>query len=88
MTRKLAILVAIVTGWLAIAAAAMVPGTIQTAMIPATTKIPENVAIIDQRGPLLIVTSTDPGYVRDLYAAGAGFVLPARKKTCLDLQNV
>ncbi|MEM6406969.1 MAG: hypothetical protein AAF700_00985 [Pseudomonadota bacterium] len=88
MIRPALIGCALVASWLAIAAAAMLPGSIQTAMIPASTPLPKTVAILDRRGPLLIIQSDDPGYVRALYAAGAAFVLPARKKTCLDLQNV
>ena len=89
MMRRLAILCALLTSWLALAAAAMLPGSIETAMIPATTKaLPPGIAIIDRRGPVLIVQSEDPGYVRALYKAGAGFVLPARRKTCLSFQNV
>lgn len=87
LPRRCAILSAALTAWLGLAAAAMLPGTIETAMIPAATKsLPPGVAIIDRRGPLLIVQSDDAGYVRALYKAGAGFVLPARRKTCLNLQ--
>ncbi|MCY4337106.1 MAG: hypothetical protein OXC60_20860 [Litoreibacter sp.] len=88
MKRAFMIGGALLTCWLTIAAAAMLPGSIQTAMVPAGTQLPETVAILDHRGPLLIIHSEDPGYVRALYAGGAAFVLPARKKTCVDLQNV
>ncbi len=75
--------------WLTLAAAAMLPGSINTAFIPATTQaLPENIAIIGTRGPLLIIYSEDPDYVRNLYRSGVPLVLPARKKTCLNLQNV
>jgi len=87
--RRLIILMTLLSAWLALAAAAMVPGTIRTAVIPASTlTIPPNVAIIGKRGPLLVIYSEDPNYVRALYKLGAKFVLPARKKTCLNLQNV
>ncbi len=87
--RHLIILPTLVLAWLAIAAAAMLPGSIQTAVIPATTKtIPPGIAIIDRRGPLLIIYSEDPDYVTKLYKSGTKLVLPARKKTCLTLQNV
>ncbi|WP_298295404.1 hypothetical protein [uncultured Litoreibacter sp.] len=86
--KHLLILSAALLAWLTIAAAAMVPGTINTAVIPATTRaLPDNVAIIGTRGPLLVVYSEDPNYVRNLYKSGVRFVLPARKKTCLNLQN-
>ena len=74
--------------WLVLAAVAMLPGQIKTAFVPASTPIPAHVAVIGKRGPLLIVHSEDPAYVRDLYRGGAAFVLPARKKTCLTLQDV
>jgi len=79
----------ILASWLTLAAAAMLPGTINTALIPATTQtLPDNIAIIDRRGPLLIIYSEDPTYVRALYKSGVKLVLPARKKTCLNLQRV
>lgn len=84
--KRLLILTAIFAAWLTLAAAAMLPGTIPTAFVPQGTQVPAHVAILDQRGPFLVVHSEDPRFVRDLYAAGAAFVLPARKKTCLDLQ--
>ena len=78
-----------ILAWLAIAATAMLPGSINTAFIPAgSVDLPETVALIDTTGPFWIIYSEDPDYVRDLYAAGATLVLPARKKTCLTLQNV
>ncbi len=81
--------VSLLCAWLSLALLAMLPGRIETALIPATTtSLPAGVAVIDRRGPFLIVQSDAPGYVRALYAAGAGFVLPAPKGTCLDLQNV
>lgn len=79
----------ILLAWLTLAAAAMLPGSINTAFIPATTQaLPENIAIIDRRGPLLIIYSDDPNYVTDLYKSGVKLVLPARKKTCLNLQRL
>lgn len=87
MRRHALILCTILIGWVGIAAAAMLPGSISTAMVPAGTRLPDGVALIDRRGPLLVVQSNDSSYVRALYAHGAAFVLPARKKTCLDLQG-
>lgn len=73
--------------WLAIAATTMVIGSIDTAAIPRTgIELPEGVAIVGITEHLLILRSDDPDYVRELYSAGAPFVLPARKKTCLDFQ--
>lgn len=67
----------------------MLPGSINTAFIPAgSIKLPDTVALIDSAGPFWIIYSEDPNYVRALYKAGATLVLPARKKTCLNLQNV
>ena len=87
--KRLLILSTILASWLTLAAAAMLPGTINTALIPATQgPLPKNIAIIDRRGPLLIIYSEDPNYVTDLYKSGVKLVLPARKKTCLNLQRV
>lgn len=87
--KRLLILSTILASWLTLAAAAMLPGTINTALIPATrAPLPKNIAIIDRRGPLLIIYSDDPNYVTDLYKSGVKFVLPARKKTCLNLQRL
>lgn len=67
----------------------MLPGAINTAFVPAgSVTLPENVALIGMKGPFWIVYSEDPGYVRNLYRSGATFVLPARKKTCLNFQDV
>ena len=87
--KRLLILSTILASWLTLAAAAMLPGTINTALIPATQgPLPQNIAIIDRRGPLLIIYSEDPNYVTNLYKSGVKLVLPARKKTCLNLQRV
>ena len=86
--RRLLILSTVLLAWLTLAATAMLPGSIQTAIIPVTTKpLPKNIAIIDRRGPLLIIYSEDPDYVTNLYKSGIKLVLPARKKTCLNLQQ-
>ncbi len=67
----------------------MLPGSINTAFIPAgSAQLPENVALIEAKGLFWIIYSDDPDYVRDLYKAGAKLVLPAPKKTCLNLQDV
>jgi hypothetical protein len=86
-TKRTALFFTLATAWIALALAAMLPGTIATAAVPLTTKLPENVAIIGKTDLLLIIRSDDPNYVRDLYAMGALFVLPARQKTCLSLQK-
>ncbi|MDA8746584.1 hypothetical protein N9M66_00045 [Litoreibacter sp.] len=85
--KRIWVLPAALLAWLAIATAAMLPGSINTAFIPAgQMTLPENVALIDTSGPFWVVYSEDPAYVRNLYKAGAAWVLPARKKTCLNLQ--
>lgn len=73
--------------WVALALGAMLTGTIATAAVPKGTPIPPDIAIIGTAPGLLILRSDDPGYVQALYRNGAAFVLPARKKTCLDLQR-
>lgn len=85
--KRLLILSTVLLAWLTLAAAAMLPGSINTAFIPATTlPLPANISILDRRGPLLVIYSEDPNYVRNLYKSGVKLVLPARKKTCLNLQ--
>lgn len=76
----------VIAGWLGLALLSMLPGHIPTAAIPHGTPLPSNVSVIGTTKHLLIVRSDDTNYVRALYASGAKFVLPARKKTCLDLQ--
>ena len=86
--RKLWIIPLMLATWLGVALLAMLPGSIATAAIPKTgIELPKDIAIIGATQHLLILRSDDPGYVRKLYAAGAPFVLPARQKTCLDLQS-
>lgn len=72
--------------WFGLALVAMLPGSIQTAAVPIGTMIPSGVAIIGRQSGFLILRSNDPKYVRELYAGGAWVVLPARQKSCLDLQ--
>lgn len=85
--RPILIISAICTVWLTAALGAMLTGTIATAAIPKGTPLPHDVAVIGTAPGVLIVRSDDPGYVGKLYAAGAAFVLPARRKTCLALQS-
>lgn len=86
--RKLALIFALTATWIGTALLAMLPGTIATAAIPnADIELPASVSVIDVTDHLLILRSEDPAYVRQLYAAGAAFVIPARQKTCLDSQT-
>ncbi|MEP5762442.1 MAG: hypothetical protein ABJ327_24625 [Litoreibacter sp.] len=85
--RSVAIIICILIGWLTVALGVMLPGRIDTAAVPMGTEIPEGISIIGATGSLLILRSDAPDYVRALYAAGALFVLPARQKTCIDLQR-
>lgn len=86
--RAILIIPMVLAGWLGLALLAMLPGGIATAAIPKTgIELPVGVAIVGATSHLLIVKSDDPDYVRKLYDAGAPFVLPARQKTCLDLQS-
>lgn len=73
--------------WVTLALGAMLTGTIATAAVPNGTRLPPDIAIIGTAPGLLIVRSDDPNYVWALYESGAAFVLPARKKTCLDFQR-
>lgn len=85
--RPFLIISTLAAAWLALALAAMLTGSIATAAVPKGTRIPPDIAIIGTAPGLLILRSDDPDYVAKLYAAGAAFVLPARRKTCLDLQR-
>ena len=84
--KALTIGTALITGWIAIALLAMLPGKISTAAVPIGTSLPVTVSVIGATNHLLIVRSDDPDFVSDLYASGALFVIPARQKTCLDWQ--
>ena len=85
--RPVVIITAMVCAWFTLALGAMLTGTIATAAVPKGTHIPAHIAVIGTAPGLLIVRSDDPNYVRALYRSGAKMVLPARKKTCLALQN-
>ncbi|SHF36100.1 hypothetical protein SAMN05444273_105265 [Litoreibacter ascidiaceicola] len=85
--RPFLIICTLAVAWVALALGAMLTGTIATAAVPKGTRIPANVAIIGTAPGLLILRSDDPDYVSKLYQAGAAFVLPARRKTCLELQR-
>jgi len=85
--RPFLIICTLVAAWLILALGAMLTGTIATAAVPKGTRIPANVAIIGTAPGLLILRSDDPDYVQALYRNGAKLVLPARKKTCLALQD-
>lgn len=90
--RRVGISLLLLCAWLGLAAGAMLPGTIPTALIIAPNEtllasLPADIAILDVRPGWIILRSDDPDYVRQLYRAGAHIVLPARQKTCLDLQS-
>lgn len=90
--RWFVIIPAIVLSWLAIAASAMLPGSIQTAAIafPSTdllANLPHHIAILDAGPHMLVVHSESPDYVRELYQAGAVLVVPARKTSCISFQD-
>ena len=84
--KIVAIISCVLIGWLTVSLGVMLPGQIDTAAVPKGTEIPEGISIVGATGSLLILRSDEPDYVRTLYAAGALFVLPARQKTCIDLQ--
>lgn len=84
--QQVLIISSVCFGWLVLAIVAMLSGSIQTAAVPIGTKIPPGIAILGKQSGFLILQSSDPNYVRALYANGALVVLPARQKSCLDLQ--
>lgn len=53
------------------------------ALVIGLRSVPEGMALLRWDGPLAVVTSDRPGYVRRLYGAGALLVLPFRKNGCL-----
>jgi hypothetical protein len=89
LIKRLAIGVVVLVVWVAASAGIMVstelaPGAL--VLFPGkqfVSDLPDHIRILDWRDKRLVVTSTQPGYVAQLYAAGAWLVLPARKNGCV-----
>jgi hypothetical protein len=84
---------AIAAGWLAVLAGVMlIPQAAPAALVifpPVTLieKLPPGVAIVSH-GPFSItLASIEPGFVPDLYRAGAWLVLPAGLRGCAPLTS-
>lgn len=85
--------VLICAGWLAVAGIAGAIGRFDTLIVPVSTadfpkQLSKNVSIVGQSGPFLIFRGDPEKLAPDLRAAGARLILPARAKTCLDLQGM
>lgn len=83
----------ICAGWLAVAGVAGAIGRFDTLIVPVSTydfpkQLSKNVSIVGQSGPFLIFKGNPETLASDLRAAGARLTLPARAKTCLDLQGI
>lgn len=78
--------------WAAVAAGAAWFGSFQTLAVPISkegflSRLGDDVAIIDFAGATPILISDQENFAQQLYKAGAIFVIPARKKTCVDLRK-
>lgn len=85
-------LTALLAGWLAVAAGAAGFGGLDTLIVPMgrdgfVGRLPDDVFVAGRAGPFLIFTGDGETLARDLRRAGALLILPARAKTCLDLQG-
>jgi hypothetical protein len=91
--RVTANMAAILIGWFIIAAAmTLIPGITKSVMVafPPTSlasALPDDVSILRWDDGIAVLYSERPGYVTELYRAGATLVLPARKSGCIDLRN-
>ena len=47
----------------------------------------QSTKLLNNRSGRMVVTSTTPGYVQELYAAGAWLVLPSLAAGCLELNK-
>lgn len=89
LIKRLAIGVTVLLVWLFASAGIMVttelaPGAL--VLFPGkqfASELPDHIRLLDWRDQRLVVTSEQPGYVQELYAAGAWLVLPARKNGCV-----
>lgn len=94
VTRRTSIALAIVIGWFAAASGIMLFSEAAPAALVIVRddgfvrNLPEDVKIVRGGAHSMVLTSEKPGYVQDLYRAGAWFVLPARKSGCIDLRTV
>ncbi len=92
--RRTTIVLAIIVGWFASASGIMLFSEAAPAALVIVRgdsflkNLPENVRIVRGGEHSMVLTSDDPGYVKDLYRAGAWFVLPARKSGCIDLRAI
>ena len=86
------ILVGLIAGWYAAMASVM----LLTEAAPAALAVAPDAGLLGRLGEktnllkggrhVFVLTSDQPGYVRQLYSAGAWLVLPALRNGCLDLR--
>ena len=74
--------------WFFIAIGVAYSGATMTVAVPISTPLPPNISIVGKQNHFLLVRGENSNFVRDLYKHGASIVLPARQKTCLDLQAI
>lgn len=91
--RAAAVLTAITLGWFAAMAGILLATEKADAVLvvfplqPSQLVLPDSVAILDWDGHQARFIGTRPGYVQDLYRAGALAVLPARTSGCIQLRR-
>jgi hypothetical protein len=91
--RTLANFAAILGGWFVFCVVmTLVPGVTDSVRVflppqALAENLPEDVAIMKWDEKSAVLYSDRPGFVADLYKAGALLVLPARKSGCIDLSE-
>ena len=93
LLRRAFVLFLIVSGWIAVMAGVMFVAEPAPAALALggrgelLDRLPADVRMMRSSRHMLVLTSTEPGYVRRIYAAGAWLVLPALRNGCLDLRG-
>lgn len=93
LTRRLLILVGLVAGWFATMAAVMLVTEVAPAALAIAPdssllgRLEDDARLLKGGRHVFVLTSERPGYVRQLYGAGAWLVLPALRNGCLDLRK-
>lgn len=94
LVRSTLILAGLVFGWFATMASVMLTTEIAPAALVIAPdagllgRLDDNTRLLKGGRRTFVLTSTAPGYVRDLYGAGAWLVLPALRNGCLDLRTL
>ncbi len=94
LIRGTLILTGLVVGWFAAMASVMFATEVAPAALAIApdagllTRIGDETSLLKGGRHVFVLTSDQPGYVRQLYGAGAWLVLPALRNGCLDLRAV